>query len=87
MMVRDEKRREKRPGAVLVGGRVGKASRATGYRLDRKFAEEVVPGVIATLTGFLLDDRFAGESFGDQVDRTGVDEMQHLADEAAGVGH
>jgi hypothetical protein len=85
MMVTDEKRRERLHCASLVGGRVGEQSGATGYRLDGKLADDVGPGVIEASRGFFLDGRLAGESSPDRLDRTGVDEMRRVADEAAGV--
>jgi sulfite reductase beta subunit-like hemoprotein len=87
MMVKDPSGRERPHCAILLGGRVGEKSGATGYRLRGKFPDEVVPSVIEALTGFFRSDRVSGESFRDFIDRVGVGEMQRLAEAAAGVVH
>ena len=87
MMVKDPNGRERPHCAILLGGRVGEKSGATGYRLRGKFPDEVVPSVIEALTRFFRDDRVVGESFRDFIDRVGVAEMQRLAEAAAGVVH
>jgi sulfite reductase beta subunit-like hemoprotein len=87
MMVKDPSGRERPHCAILLGGRVGEKSGASGYRLRGKFPDEVVPSVIEALTGFFRSDRVVGESFRDFIDRVGVGEMQHIAEAAAGVVH
>ena len=87
MMVKDQSGRERSHCSILLGGRVGEKSGATGYRLRGKFPDEVVPSVIDALTGFFRSDRVVGESFRDFIDRVGVGEMQRLAESAAGVVH
>jgi sulfite reductase beta subunit-like hemoprotein len=87
MMVKDQSGRERPHCAILLGGRVGEKSGATGHRLRGKFPDEVVPSVIEALTGFFRSDRVVGESFRDFIDRVGVGEMQRLAEAAAGVVH
>ena len=87
MMVKDPSGHERPHCSILLGGRVGEKTAAVGYRLRGKFPDEVVPKVIDALTSYFRDDRFTGEAFRDFVDRVGVDEMQRLAEAAAGVVH
>ena len=85
MMVKDPSGRGRPHCMILLGGRVGEKSGATGYRLRGKFPDEVVPSVIEALTGFFRSDRIVGEGFRDFIHRVGVGEMQRLAEAAAGV--
>ena len=85
MMVKDPSGRERPHCAILLGGRVGEKSGASGYRLRGKFPDEVVPSVIEALTGFFRSDRVVGETFRDFIDRVGLGEMQRIAESAAGV--
>ena len=87
MMVKDPQGRERPHCAILLGGRVGERTGAVAHRLRGKFPEEVVPGVIDAVTSFFRDNRVTGEGFRDFIDRVGVDEMQRLAESAAGVVH
>jgi len=87
MMVKDPEGRERPHCAILLGGRVGERTGAVAHRLRGKFPDEVVPGVIDAVTSFFRDHRVAGEGFRDFIDRVGVDEMQRLAESAAGVVH
>jgi len=87
MMVKDASGKERPHCAILIGGRVGEKSGAVGYRLRGKFPDEVVPKVVDALTSYFREDRVTGEGFRDFIDRVGVDEMQRLAEAAAGVVH
>ena len=87
MMVKDAAGRERPHCSILLGGRVGERTGAVAYRLRGKFPDEVVPSVIDAVTSFFRDQRVTGEGFRDFIDRVGVDEMQRLAEGAAGAVH
>jgi sulfite reductase beta subunit-like hemoprotein len=86
MMVKDQNGRERPHCSILIGGRVGEKGQA-GKRLSGRFPDEAVPRVIEALTGFFREQRTVGEGFRDFIDRVGIDEMQQLAESAAGAVH
>lgn len=87
MMVKDVEGVERPHCAILLGGRVGERGATVGRRLRGRFPEEVVPSIIDALTTFYRERRASGEGFRDFIDRVGLDEMQSLADAAAGASH
>ncbi|MGH7897009.1 MAG: nitrite/sulfite reductase, partial [Candidatus Binatia bacterium] len=86
MMVKDASGKERPHCSILIGGRVGETGVA-GKRLSGRFPDEAVPRVVEALTGFFREQRIVGEGFRDFVDRVGIDEMQRLAESAAGGVH
>ena len=86
MMVKDQNGRERPHCSILIGGRVGEKG-ASGRRLRGRFPDATVPKVIEALTEFFREQRIVGEGFRDFVERVGVDEMQQLAESAAGGVH